>query len=332
MTIETENVVPIKKSKEDEVRAKIQLAASIATADDKKLSAEIIARAVKGDKDFGVYKITAAAAAMIFLDRNPHNRDWRGGKTEELARRMLAGEWEWNNASVGFYLDGDMSDGQHRLAATALAGYALHTGVGFGMKRGAIVTVDCGTHRTAADAAKLDGVNGAQKKQAIIMTFSSYMVKAGDKTAVLLSPVQIKDAIHRDNDMLERAIEIGDASTANVLNPTLKAAQAQSLAYLMLKSNWPETRVREKLALFQTGNPHDSGDNPFFVAGKVISSSRQARENRDRLSGMKEIGVAILAMVQTEQGMRVANPRTLKAAVNKVLPKPHYPADASVAA
>jgi hypothetical protein len=46
------------------------------------------ARAAKGVKEATIIRLTPAVCAMIFLDHNPHNRDWKPAKTIEYGRIM----------------------------------------------------------------------------------------------------------------------------------------------------------------------------------------------------------------------------------------------------
>ena len=64
---------------------------------------------------------------------------------------------------------------------------------------------------------------------------------------------EISQAAIADNDNLDLAIEIGVASGSGFASPILKDAEAATCAYLLLKTGWPEDRIREKLIYFQSG-------------------------------------------------------------------------------
>jgi hypothetical protein len=98
---------------------------------------------------------------------------------------MIEAEWRYNNASIGFYVDGWLEDGQHRLSAAALAGYTLETTVTFGIETNAIITVDDGAGRHASDVAKLDNIKGGKTKQAIVSTAARYLLKTSAPNAKL---------------------------------------------------------------------------------------------------------------------------------------------------
>jgi hypothetical protein len=319
----------------DEVRNQIIAVCTKASADDKKRISEIIAQAKRGEFMATVAVITPPMAAILFLEYNPHNRDWRpdGPRScREYSRRMTAGQWKKNNATVGFYCDGQIEDGQHRLSAAALAGYTLEVTIVFGIQRDAIVTVDDGLARHGSDHAKLNGILNASVKQTIIKTAAAYLVKAGDKDAALKSEAEIFEAIKMRDALLDEAIEIGKASGQNIVEPVLKDAAAATLTYLMLTNAWPAQRIREKLALFQTGVDNDGEKTPFFVAAEVIKTARKKSEAKDRLSGVKELGVAVYAMTAAERGVRALSSGTLRGAIKKELPNPAFPIETMSAA
>lgn len=301
--------------------------ANAATTADKALVKEITDLAKTGKRDVKFFSLTPGACALLFSNENGHNRDFSIDTAQEYARRMTSGLWKPNNASLGFYVDGEISDGQHRLAGAALSGYQLSDYVVvFGMDRDAIDTVDSPKIRDGASHAKLDGIQDANAKQQILKSFSAYMIKAGQSSFALRSASEIKTAIEQNDSPLDACLRMGTESVKGRVSPVFKPQQAATIAYIMLKNGWPDQRIREKLALFQAGQSQDGENSPFFLAGKLIENSRKAREQRDRLTGVKELGVAIYAMVQTELGFNATKPSIIKAEVKgKTVPDPRYP-------
>jgi hypothetical protein len=318
-----------KPSLADEVRAKIEAVAAAATPEDRRKVTEITTTAKKGEKASTVVTFTPAMSAILFLHQNPHNRDWRPAASLELARRMGKGEWSWNNATLGFYVTGDAADGQHRLAAAALAAFSWTVAVVFGIRTDAIITVDVPTKRTAADAAKLEGVADAARKEVLIKSRAAYLTKAGDQAAALRSPTEVLDEIKINADLLDHALEVGRTSSENIVTPVLKETQAAEVAYLMLKGGWPLQRIREKLSLFQSGQSRSHDAEPFFVTGVLIQKARDAAKKKDQLNRLGELGAVMYAMVQTERGVNAIRSNAVKDAVKKTLPAPNYPEDAA---
>src|SRR5262245_37173013 len=137
-----------------EVRTQIAEAAANASNEDRKLVDDLIKTAVESSFSSRDYTLAPGACALLFLNHNAHNRDFSPDTSREYARRMEVGLWRRNNANLGFYTDGNIADGGHRLSAAALVGYTLAVGVTFGIEHDAISTVDNGKARHGSDHAK----------------------------------------------------------------------------------------------------------------------------------------------------------------------------------
>src|SRR5262245_49352139 len=92
------------------LRTEVQAVAAKATSADMATVDEIIAKARAGKRDVGIYVLSPAVLALLWLRHNPHNRDTRVQWVREIARRMKGRAWQWNNEAMGFYTTGNMSD------------------------------------------------------------------------------------------------------------------------------------------------------------------------------------------------------------------------------
>ena len=106
--------------------------------------------------------------AEHLLTFNTHNRRLKDNVVQRYAAAMRRGEWQLNGETIKFNGKGEFKngtitgtsslvDGQHRLAAIALADVPVETAVATGVSMSAQETVDIGTRRTVADALKLRG-------------------------------------------------------------------------------------------------------------------------------------------------------------------------------
>jgi hypothetical protein len=311
----------------DDIRNQIAAIAASALDNDRRQASQIIAQARVGDYESEKASMTPGTAAIIFIEHNPHNRDWKPPWSQELVRRMDLGQWEPNGDTIRFYQDGALADGQNRLAAIALSGKTIEVIIVYGLARKAIVTIDGGKPRYASDAAKLSGIDNAKRKEQIIKAAASYLVRSGHKDAQLRSEAEVAREISVNNPDLETAINLGIASKENIVTPTLKEFQAQTVAYLMLKGGWPIVRIREKLAVFQSGVSAEGESSPFFVAAQFIERSRAATNKREKLTTTRELGVVMFAMVESEKGTRALGKQKFRDAVKKAVPEPEYPGE-----
>jgi hypothetical protein len=270
------NATPIKRRAEDELRERIAAVAAAASSEDRRKVLDLVAEAKKGIYHPLAYDITSGMAAILFTEFNSHNRDWTASWTLELQRRIQRGLWKQINASLGMYDNGLVEDGQHRLAAVALSGDFVwqRITVQFGIKQDAVSAQDSGHRRHASDHAKLDGIGNTRMKEAILKSATSYLLRRGDKEAAMPSEAELAAAIREHNAVLDTSIDVAKDAETNIVTPILKRTVGATVAYLMLTHDWPEQRVREKLALFNTGQSSSGENEPFFIATDIITKAR----------------------------------------------------------
>lgn len=324
MTTE-EKVVPLKRSAAEEVRAQLTDIAAKASDKDRADVSKLIKRAEGAAYSSDVVNLSATVCALLFLLHNSHNRPLSAGWSLELSRRMKAGAWKQNSMSAGFYKDGLLEDGQHRLAAAAISGVSWNVVIVFGVEHGSVDTIDGGRRRSGADHALLDGIADPSKKQAIIKTAANYFVRCGDAGAALRSEAEVKSAIEANDALLVQAIEIGEQSRENVATPRLKESITSAISYVMMKFGWPTQVIREKLAFFQQFQGSPDGENdPFFVAIKVLDSGRNRATRGEKITTAKEMAYVIEALDLSVKGIKAVQVSAFKNAVKKTLPNPRY--------
>lgn len=310
-------------TKTDEVINRIKAVADKATPADKAKHTEMIGRSnVPGAE---VIQMTPPMAAMIFLENNKRNRDWRHPRSESLARQMQNGEWKLNGQGLQFYSDGLLADGQHRTGACALSGVTVPICVFYGMERDAIVTIDCGTKRNAADAMMLDGVDNAKLIEQIVKTANAYELKAKvDNIKRLESNAEVLAACTADQSRVVRSINIGEVSVKGISNPTLTPVEAAKVAYIFIKNGWNEEQTAQRLAFFQAGQDENES-SPMFQVASTINKAKAKKNNVDRLAAMSQIGLIVKAFQLTEQGVKAVQRKVLNdIQMGKEIPNPKH--------
>jgi len=301
-----------------EVRTKIAEVAATASNEERDAVANIIKSARESNFSSRVFDLTPAMCAILFISHNGHNRDWAAETAKEYARRMTAGLWRRNNATVGFYEDGVLEDGAHRLSAAALAGHTLSIPVVFGINREAISTVDNGKARRGSDHAKLSGIGNAVLKQRIIKGTASYRVKLGDKSAALKSESEVHAAIVTNDERLDEAIMIAEQASLGIADPVLRLKEAAEAVYLFLSHGWPADHLRAKLAELQAGVSTAGEKTPLFVTAVMVKDARAKQTVKDRLNSQKEVAATVYAMVAEESGTKaIAGPGHIRSAIKK---------------
>lgn len=107
----------------------------------------------------GTYAISVSPSlAAAWLKFNNNNRPLSTSHVSEYVGRMRRGEWVMNGQAIIFTSQGDLGDGQHRLAAVVQSGITIDFDVRFGISPTAFATIDDGKKRTAADVFSIEQI------------------------------------------------------------------------------------------------------------------------------------------------------------------------------
>ena len=290
---------------------KLTAAYNAATTEDRAEVNKQVERAKTCKRDSTVVKFTPGMAAIIFVGHNHQNREWSPNKTAEYAEQIANGEWEWTHQGAGFLENGDLGDGQHRLAGIAISGQTIELPVGFGMTFAAIIAIDTGKTRQASDFLGIGNqVSDAKRKQVMVrQAFSTLRRLAKDEEAARPYFIRSGGGANRDlvkaikahDLMLNEAIQIGNESVRGRSKPTFKAHEAASFAFLLLLKGWPKARVIADLDNFQSGEDREGGNSPLFVAADQLQKDAQKREGATLAA---RFAAAIKAFVLHEQGIK----------------------------
>src|SRR3954469_22575211 len=91
--------------------------------------------------DVSIETITPEKAAK-WLAHNPANRNLADARFGAFAAAVLRNEWRLHGESIKFDLNGDLLDGQHRLAAVVKSGVTIQSVVVRGVPRDDQKTID----------------------------------------------------------------------------------------------------------------------------------------------------------------------------------------------
>lgn len=105
------------------------------------------------------FETVTPAKAEAWLNANKTNRNLRDGVVEQYANDMKSKRWTQCTAPIGFYDDGDLADGQHRLYAVIESGEPQRFIILRGLKREDGLNIDTGLGRTLVDNGRISGLD-----------------------------------------------------------------------------------------------------------------------------------------------------------------------------
>jgi hypothetical protein len=107
--------------------------------------------------DMRTMTITPEIAKNILNEGNYDNRNIRKGHVQNLASRILRGEWKLTPQGIILHTSGRLLDGQHRLLAIVQADTPVTTTVFTVSDESVFKTLDQGAKRSMADISGVDG-------------------------------------------------------------------------------------------------------------------------------------------------------------------------------
>ena len=111
--------------------------------------------------------VTPAMATEWLSNNNEGNRKVRSGEVELIATQILQGKYEPTHQGIGFYDDGTLADGQHRLMAVVEAGEGIWVNVTTGLSKNVVHKIDKGIVRTSLDSLHFLGMKSDNKRVAV---------------------------------------------------------------------------------------------------------------------------------------------------------------------
>jgi hypothetical protein len=167
--------------------------------------------------------ITPDYAAELLANHNPNNRPLSRNHVTFIAQEMERGTFRADNGdSIRFGADGNIIDGQHRLAAIVRSGKTVMMLVARGIEGDAFATIDIGKSRSISDIVGIDlrsaGINtprGSVSSARLLLEYESRFSSGATATLTgsrrCVAPVDMVRATCRRPgfiDAVERAAKI----------------------------------------------------------------------------------------------------------------------------
>jgi hypothetical protein len=193
----------------------------------------------------------------------------------------------------------------------------------FSMLQADVGVLDCGKKRSAADAATLAGVANAKDKAELLSAIWTYEKAAGIANPVPVSNVvAVAVEIQRLDALLSRALEIGEVSLLDAVEPLIGESWAAKVAGILLNHKWPENRLTDRLDELQNADFDDEKAPLAKVRGYIESN----RPEPNKLTSANELRLIIKGMLLAETGVLV-NPKRMNEIINAIkhAPNPEYP-------
>jgi hypothetical protein len=198
-------------------------------------------------------EVTPVMASLIFKSHNGHNRDLALSKATYYAEAMSRGEWKRHHQGIAFYADGNLADGQHRLAAVIFCGKPQIFLITTSFDDDAFDTIDIGKSRTAPDALALRGIADPGIKAAIARTTMQYEHLFQKNRSFTPTVIEIEQFIRANTEQFDTVIEMARTMVKNCSDPCLSESETATAALLLIRGGYQQGAVSGYLSAILLG-------------------------------------------------------------------------------
>lgn len=218
--------------------------------------------------------------AKEWLERNAvNNRKINPNRVRMYAEDMRSGNWKLTHQGVAFDADGQLIDGQHRLAAVVKSGVSVRMLImryRYRVQEGALLELDMGAARTVNATFKMSGLTDRLYLDGIsvVKQFSRYKLNHG--TGISMSVEAVKGYIDRHANEIHKILEWYVFPNRSKRAPAYVCAAALSALY------WGESQdaIRRFGKTWVTNDAEQSGefnakkvfDLKDYIVGRAVSA------------------------------------------------------------
>ena len=220
-----------------------------------------------------ICEFTPELAEYILANININNRPRKSAKIVEYKRDMQADNWSLTGETVKFGTDGNLKDGQNRMAACMQAQVPFTTHAVFGIDPNTFHHMDTGKNRTGQDVLAIMGVKNAAKISLLVKFLLNWDSPSRTDTRTPISNQQIKDAYLKrfNKELLQESVSWAQ----KVYNQTRFPLGQISATYYVGTENGYRTQIEDfyNLLMSQTGKAR----SPQIKLQKHLASMRNER-------------------------------------------------------
>jgi hypothetical protein len=248
--------------------------------------------------------LSPGTAAVLYTFHNPLNRNFTISKAYGMREMIQRGAFKMHHQGIAFYPDGNLADGQHRVAACALSGTKIPLMVFNDFDKDAIDAIDRAKGRTLGEALTMLGVADANIVATTAKIVFAYMFERDHKTKPYIDDPKLERWVQQNREVVGQSVEIGRNSTRNISEPSMSQALATQYALLMLLGGWTSDRVVGFIASVQQGVA-TYPEAPTVELSRKLMKSAYAEKKKDKLSSREKLALGLKAASLWDRSMSI---------------------------
>ena len=208
--------------------------------------------------------------AKEYLKKNSVNRTLNPKRAAQYAEDMKSNNWQLNGEAIGFYDDGSLSNGQHRLTAIIIANRPVLCTVIRNIPRSSSVQ-DRGRARDVVDAFLLEGMDSSIANTGIVAIAKLHvtMQQLGNSN---VPDGKIREFLKRNEELLRFVGRVTSKSKKNGTVNTKVAPLALACFYALNSHIASKEQIASFLRVVKTGIPTDMNQQSALVLRNDIIS------------------------------------------------------------
>lgn len=263
-----------------------------------------------------VLSITPQMASNYLLS-NKSNRNINKGRVSLYAKIISDGDWLLNGESIKFDTNGNLIDGQHRLAAIIQSKKQIESIVITGAPVESFKTIDTGRSRSAGDVMKIDNIINSTSIAAGVIRYLKLSVGRNhtdeSKVAVGISNKNVLDEYNLNEDLYQRLFVKGSKFYRDNFRVISKSDYIGF--YRFFQSKYSE----ESIELF-----FDNVEKGLGVCGLLKTKLLQNLVSKKKITGLEKTALIIKAFKYFIENKEVKLLRfSVEESFPTILYKPH---------
>lgn len=249
-------------------------------------------------------------ARELLKSTNNHNRPLNPNTVETYSRIIKEGNWKLTHQGIAFDTNGDLIDGQHRLAAIANSGTPVKIMVTRNVDPAEFSVIDVGRRRTPADALGVAGIEHNRNQIASVARFlRNYdrLDQAGwsDKHSTRLDNPAILEAVQEYGvSKLNSSVRVG---TTHGRLSGINITVLSTLFYLLhFRHQMPLVEVMKFISGVSSGAGLQAGDARLALRNSMLGPKHSgAKTNKDRKNQLVAVIKAWNAYISDREVNRI---------------------------
>jgi hypothetical protein len=245
------------------------------------------------------------ATARAWLKKNTLNRNLRDETVSKYARDMKEGNWETTHQGIGFYDDGTLADGQHRLHAVVRADVPVKFVVTHGIPRNAGQVIDQNAPRLTHDAIRIGGGPGWIDRDIVAMV--RFILNGMGDDSKPRSVPEIVDYAARYEQNLQYAQALALVKKRNLTSSGIVASY-----FCALEAGVPYEIIKRFAEIMHKGEINGASENAAIrLREYLISEGGRAWIGQERVHTTKKVQRAIQLFAEGKPTAKLYTPETL---------------------